>query len=110
MQSDRQLRNWYIKFNRLYFGNELPEHTVLIWEPVPKCDGVTCPVYEVSDGCFEIKVDPALKGEPCYWRIVLLHEMCHVAVWRRHPKHSHGPIFRKEVDRLYSIGAYRRLL
>jgi hypothetical protein len=51
-----------------------------------------------------------LKGEPCYWRIVLLHEMCHVAVWRRHPKHSHGPIFRKEVDRLYSIGAYRKLL
>lgn len=109
MQSDRQLRNWYIKFNNLYFHGELPEHTVLYWEPSPKNDAVCCPVYEVTDGCFEIKVDPALKGEPCYWKIVLLHEMVHVKLWKKHPKHQHGKLFETEKNRLYALGALKKL-
>jgi hypothetical protein len=110
MTSDRQLKNQFASFNRKYFGGLLPENTVLIYEPVPKCDGVTCPVFEVADGCFEIKIDPALKGSPCYWRIVLLHEMAHVAVWPRHPKHQHGKTFRDEISRLFAMGAYTKLL
>ena len=109
MVSDRQLRLAYAKFNRLYWNSELPADTVLIWEPVPKCDGVTCPVFEVRDGCFEIKMDPALKGEPCWWRIVLLHEMCHVAIWRRHPKHQHGKVFQEEKNRIYALGALKKI-
>jgi len=109
MTSDRQLRNWFIKYNKRYWASSLPENTVLYWEPVPQCDGVTCPVFEVSDGCFEIKIDPALKGQPCFWKLTLLHEMIHVAVWRKHPKHQHGPTFQREKDRLYALGALRKL-
>jgi hypothetical protein len=109
MQSDRQLRTWYAKYNKLYWDGLLPVDTVLFWEPIPKCDGVTCPVFEVRDGCFEIKLDPALKGEPCWWRIVLLHEMCHVAVWQRHPKHQHGKPFQEEKNRIYAMGALKKL-
>lgn len=109
MQSDKQLKHWYSKYNKLYFNSELPEHTILYWEPFPKCDGVTCPVFEVSDGCFEIKIDPALKGEPTFWKMVLLHEMIHVSVWRKHPKHQHGKVFEDEKDRLYALKALKSL-
>ena len=109
MQSDRQLKIAYNCYNRKYWNGELPD-AVIIWEPYPKCDGVTCPIFEVADGCFEIKVDPAYKGSPCYFRIVLLHEMCHVAIWRRHPKHKHGETFKNEVRRIFALGAYDKLL
>jgi hypothetical protein len=109
MQSDRQLRTAYAKYNRLFWNGELPLNTVLIWEPTAGNDAVCCPVYEVADGCFEIKIDPALKGEPCYWRIVLLHEMCHVALWRHHPKHNHGKVFKDEKHRIYALGALDKL-
>lgn len=109
MQSDRQLKRCYSDYNRKYFNSELPDNTVLIWEPTPQNDAVCCPVFEVVDGCFEIKIDPALKGEPHWWRIVLLHEMIHVAIWRKHPKHQHGKVFEDEKDRIYALGALKKL-
>ncbi len=109
MQSDRQLRLAYNRYNSRYWNGELPNNTVLYWEPTPKCDGVTCPIFEISDGCFEIKLDPALKGEPCWWKLVLLHEMIHVAIWKKHPKHQHGRVFEAEKDRLYALGALKKL-
>jgi hypothetical protein len=110
MQSDRHLLRLYNQYNNKYFNGELSEKIEIIWEPVPQCDGITCPVFEISDGIFSIKIDPALKGEPCYERIVLLHEMCHVSIWRQHPKHSHGKVFKDEVRRLFTLGAYDKLL
>lgn len=109
MQSDRQLKRAYTKYNRLFWNGELPDNTVLIWEPTAGTDAVCCPVYEVADNCFEIKIDPALKGIPCYWHLVLLHEMVHVAIWKKHPKHQHGPVFVNEKDRIYALGALRKL-
>jgi len=110
VQSDKRLRNCYLKFNRQYFNGELPDNTVLFWEPCSlDTAAVCCPVFEISDGCFEIKLDPALKGEKCYWRMVLLHEMIHVAVWKKHPKHQHGKTFEDEKNRIYALGALKKL-
>jgi hypothetical protein len=109
MQSDRQLRHWYAKFNRLYWNEGLPVNTVLYWEPSPGNDAITCPVFEVADGCFVIKLDPAIKGEPNFWKMVLLHEMVHVAIWQKHPKHEHGKVFINEKDRIYELGALKKL-
>jgi hypothetical protein len=109
MQSDRQLLRAYNQFNKLYWNGDLTDKVEIVWEPYPKCDGVTCPIWELSDGIFCIKIDPALKGEPCYWRLVLLHEMIHCAVWRRHPKHQHGKPFQEEKDRIYAMGALKKL-
>lgn len=108
MQSDRQLKNWFNKYNRQFFSGELPD-VVVFWEPAAGAHAVTCPVFEVADNVFEIKLDPALKGVPSFWKIVLLHEMCHVAIWRKHPKHQHGKVFQQEKDRVYALGALRHL-
>ncbi len=109
MQSDRQLKNWFLKYNRLFFNGELPESTNIHWEPSPGDHASTCPVYEVSDNVFEIKIDPALKGVIQFWKMTLIHEMIHVALWRKHPKHQHGKLFQAEKDRIYALGALKHL-
>jgi hypothetical protein len=108
MISDRQLKRWYEKYNTAFFGGELPNHTVLFWEPIPDA-GHTCPVYEVDHGQFLIKIDPSLKGVPCYFKITLIHEMVHVKLWAKHPRSLHGKLFQTEMKRLANDGAFRSL-
>lgn len=109
MQSDKQLKHWYAKYNKAFWGGELPEHTVIYWEPPPGAHASVCPVYEVDNGQFVLKLDPAIKGIPEFWRLMLLHEMCHLALWRKHPKHQHGRLFKEEQDRIYALGALRKI-
>ena len=109
MQSDLQLKRAFNQYNKKYFASSLPDNTILHWEPTPKCDGVICPIFEISDNCFIIKIDPAIKGEPCWWRLVLLHECIHLSLWKKHPKHQHGKVFQEEKNRIYSLGALRHL-
>lgn len=109
MQSDRQLKLWYMKYNKLYFNGQLPDSTVIYWCPSPGAHADTCPVFEVSDGVFEIKLDPAIQGNTKFWHQMLLHEMIHVALWPRHPKHQHGKLFQDEKARIYALGALKRL-
>jgi predicted SprT family Zn-dependent metalloprotease len=107
--SDRQLKHWYDKYNKLWFNNDLPSHTVLFWEPLPKDAGNTCPVYEVDHGQFLIKIDPSLKGVPCYFKITLLHEMTHLKLWPKYPRSKHGKVFQNEMQRLANDGAFKQL-
>jgi hypothetical protein len=109
VQSDLQLKRAFNQYNKKYFASSLPDNTILHWEPTPKCDGVICPIFEISDNCFIIKIDPAIKGEPCWWRLVLLHECIHLSLWKKHPKHQHGKAFQEEKNRIYSLGALRHL-
>jgi len=108
--SDRQLKHWMEKYDRLYFGGQLAGHIIVFWEPPPDAHGSTCPVYEVDQGQFVIKLDPATKGIDYAWKISLLHELCHVSLWTRHPKHQHGKLFKEERSRITALGAYDRLL
>jgi len=112
MQSARQLKNWYQNYNRKYWASALPEHTVLYWEPLPadKDDASTCPVYEVDRGQFVIKLDPIYKSQGTHWKINLLHEMIHLSLWVKHPKHMHGKLFKEEQARIFALGAYGGLL
>lgn len=107
--SDRQLKHWFDKYNAKHFGGQLPTDTLIYWEPPSDSYGETCPVYEVEDKKFLIKLDPALKGVPDYFKILLLHEMVHVKLWPKHPKHQHGQIFQEEMKRLAIEGAFRTL-
>jgi hypothetical protein len=109
MQSDRRLLLWYNVYNKKYFGDELTRKIELIWEPVPLCDGEACPIWELADGIFLVKIDPAHKGNLNYARLVLLHEMCHLAIWQKHTRHQHGPLFRNEQNRIYALGALRKI-
>jgi hypothetical protein len=110
MQSDRQLKNWFAKYNRKYWGGRLAEHTVLYWEPLSADAASTCPVYEVDRGQFLIKLDPYVRGLGKFWKVNLLHEMVHLALWEKHPRHQHGKLFRDEQARIYMLGAYKDLL
>jgi hypothetical protein len=109
MQSDKQLKRWFARYNKLYFQDSLPPDTEIWWEPLSTADGVTCPVYEVSAGHFSIRLDPGIKGFTAYWRSTLLHEMVHVALWPRHPKHQHGKVFNDRMLKLAQDGAFKKL-
>ncbi len=109
MVSDRQLKHWYDKYNAKWFGGELPSHTALLWEPLVQADGETCNVYEVDHGQFMIKLDPSTKGFPKMWKLTLFHELCHLALWPKHPKSQHGKPFQQEMQRLANAGAFRNL-
>ncbi len=109
MVSDKQLAHWYARYNRDWFGGELPLDTIIWWEPPPGAQGITCPVYEVMDGKFEILMDQALKGVPDYWKLLLLHEMAHVKLWPTHSRHQHGRVFQEEMQRLALAGAMKGL-
>lgn len=106
--SDRQLKHWFDKFNTRWFEGKLPS-TIIFWEPPSDSFGVTCPVFEVNDKVFEIKLDPSLKGVPDYWKLLLLHEMAHIKLWPKHPKHQHGKAFQDEMKRLANEGAFKSL-
>ena len=108
-RGDLRLRRWYIKFNKAYFNGELPEDTIVFWQPTHDASAVTCPVFEVADGKFQITIGPEVMGFGCYWKMLLLHEMTHVKLWRTHPKHQHGKQFQAEMLRLVQAGAFRRL-
>lgn len=110
MTSDKQLKLWYAKFNRLYFNGELPTDTILYWNPGNDAAAITCPVFEVADGKFEITIDPMYSGMVKWWKVLLLHEMIHVRLWPKHPKHNHGKLFEDEKARIFALGAYKKLL
>lgn len=108
MTSDRQLKHWFDKYNREWFNGEVPE-TIIYWEPPADAHAESCPVFEVADGKFEIKMDPANRGIPFYWKILLLHEMVHIKLWARYPKHQHGRVFQEEMLNLAQAGAFKKL-
>jgi hypothetical protein len=60
MVNDRQLAYWFGKYNRLYFGEQLPK-TQVYWEPPPSSYGNTCRVEETPNQ-FIIRLDPATNG------------------------------------------------
>lgn len=106
MNSDRQLKLAYAKYNKLYFNSELPETVTLLWEPTP---GNHAETHEVAGGVYVIRIDPALKGVVAFWRLVLLHELIHVYLWKTNPNHQHGKVFEQEKDRIYQMGALKKL-
>src|SRR6266704_3601735 len=109
MVSDRQLKHWYDRYNREWFSSNLPLSTVILWEPLVQADGETCNVFEVDHGQFMVKLDPSIKGFPKVWKITLLHALCHLALWPKHPRSQHGKLFQDEMKRLANENAFRNL-
>lgn len=96
--SHLSLRRWFNYYNRQYFGGRLPLDTVLRWEPTGVNDAHMLPGV--------IQMDPAVKLFPRYMRILLLHEMAHLAC----PRCGHGKKYHAEIQRLWDLGAFRPLL
>lgn len=101
--SDPSLRRCFHRFNRLYFGGRLPENTILFFEA---CEGHLGLCEPLDDEEWLIRIDPALRFSDRLWKVTLLHELAHLHTGIT----NHGRKFLAEIDRLYSIGAFRKLL
>jgi hypothetical protein len=97
-KSDRQLKLWYGKFNRLYFEGKLPDASVW-WEPTHSAYA-DC---NFIDGKFVIRMNPAICAWTSMAKWTLLHEMVHVKL---HPYDKHGKKFHNEMMRLAERGAF----
>lgn len=98
MASHLSLRRMFNYLNRKYFNNEVPATTSVMWAPLDTANA------DYSDGV--IRVDVRITHSPKLVETVMLHEMIHA----HNPRLTHGKKFQAEVDRLYSLGAYRKLL
>jgi hypothetical protein len=97
--NDRQLVRWYAKYNRLYFGGNLPEN-ILIWYEVPAGAYGDC---QIVDGVWRIRINPSLAGWPAIAKWTLIHEQAHIKL---HPYVQHGKKFHTEMLRLAEAGAF----
>jgi hypothetical protein len=108
MTSDKSLKRLYNRMNHAYFGSQLPD--VVVWyEPCHDAFGITLEIEDPEAGERElgIKIDPQIAFSWKLTKAQMLHEMAHVATWNRRAKH-HSRVFWAEMDRLWSIGAFRK--
>lgn len=103
MLSDKQLRRWYREYNQRWFSGELPESIDILYAPITGClgDVIDCPAED-----FIIRINPQCAFDTRMVRMILLHEMAHVAVW---PYAWHGGKFQDEMQRLAALGAFKGL-
>jgi hypothetical protein len=107
MTSDPELAKAYRRYNRIWFRNRLPslDRVVLYWDSIPGLDGECSD--DIIPGKWVIRIQTAFAGWSNQWRIVLAHELAHLANW---PYEKHGPKFDAEIQRLTKFKSYRKLL
>ena len=102
--SDNQLRRLFLEFNRLYWNDSLPHDTEIVLVPLKgKIVGLCA---KQTDGSFIITLCPSITGFPRYTKLILIHEMCHIATWESKGD-SHGKAWKKEVLRVLTAGAVK---
>jgi hypothetical protein len=104
--SDAMLRRLYLQFNRRYWAGALPADTQVLWMPLA-ADRVA-ETGRSSDGRFVIHLSPSVAGFRRFFKLLLLHEMAHIALWDRRIA-FHGKAWRDEMLRVLSAGAARWL-
>jgi hypothetical protein len=97
--TNKQLRGWYTKYNKLYFGGQLPKIYVR-FAKMPK-DTFGFSTY-IGDWV-GIELNRTYKHWLKFSRCVLLHEMVHISLPK---KIMHGPRFEKGMQRLAKLGAF----
>lgn len=100
--SHLQLRRLYCRLNRRYFASKLPNIPV-IWAPCDDAHGVV--TFSGNDP-IKLEMDTTLMDTTRVTEIVMLHEMCHIKLCSI----EHGKVFKQEIRRLVSLGAYDKLL
>lgn len=95
----------YRRLNKLYFDSELPDIEI-VWEPQPG-DGANGMTHTYNAEAHRLCIDPSLRGNNKFIKIIMCHEMCHV----KNPKSRHGKgKFDEEIQRLCTFASYRKLL
>lgn len=112
------LKKEYDYYNKLYFGNKLPQDMVVEWSSniVDGTSGgchphgvLPCAQPYCQRGCKSsfIRISPILSMMECQSLCTLLHEMVHIKslVGSRHLAY-HGKIWQTEMRRLVRAGAF----
>jgi hypothetical protein len=100
--TEKAMREWYTVFNNQYFKNKLPPSLPIKFHRLKNQLGVT---LFIDDHPLCINLDSRLKtGDFSRTIMTLLHEMCHVAIYRGHKEH--GPKFQSRMLKLAQQGAF----
>lgn len=102
------LRTWFKQFNADYFGDELPVPRLALSKARTRLGTMSCKrrlrvcVVEYSD--FTIRISTYYDCTEREYQETLLHEMIHyyITYKRIRDKSSHGPVFRRMMERLNS--------
>ena len=94
----------FLGFNRRFWDGALPTDTQVLWMPLPN-DRVA-ETERLEGGRFVIRLSPSIAGFPRYYRLILIHEMCHVHLWGRRIA-WHGKVWKGELLRVLAAGAAR---
>jgi len=109
---DEELEALYRHYNRKYFANKLPKHTLVGW--ASRMSGPTT----IAEAICMIGMDPAIRirrkisDNNSLVRMSMLHEMVHIKLHYLTPgghKVEHGPRFQAEMLRLAKKGAFAKL-
>lgn len=101
--SHTKLRRAFLKYNELYFDNKLPLDTDVLFRPL---DGkhACCDFTDRENHIIEVDTMRAICRT--LWKQALLHEMAHISSGDC----THGRRWQAEIDRLYTVGAFKGLL
>ena len=97
-------RKLYNIFNKICFNGRLPNDTEILWnDDLPKIAGFCLPgITDTNQRSFSIHLSEILVNTPERTRDVLIHEMCHGAVWWKYGEVNppHGDRWRRCVKRV----------
>ena len=94
------LEKTYQRFNRKYFGSNLPDLSLvdLRWDTIKDMG------YEYGG---EIVLNVRYKHRESIWKLTLLHEMVHLSLPKT--RSDHGKEFQRGMLRLAKLGAFSRI-
>lgn len=120
---DSDLLWTFKKYRRIYYvkyGLPMPADVEVSfcdfadWRPVVDEDAIPEACATSADGQYQINIKPYLAHLYSATKAALLHEMAHISIDLRpnfdRRRRGHGKTFDDEIDRLYSLGAYRKIL
>ena len=107
----RKLKRAFLSFNRRYFNGRLPKETEVKYSKkiFRKHHFLGHAIY-LKNALSLIRIAKELKRTPTIAQLVLLHEMCHIALMQQGRfLENHGTRFQKLMLKLAKKGAFKDL-
>ena len=104
-KSTPELKRWYRKLNRLYFGGELPDNVIVRWDSSEPDVACTEKRDKEDPTAYVITFNPKKNPTKSILLSAMLHECVHVATAF---KDNHGEAFHKWHKKLVNRGAFRK--
>jgi hypothetical protein len=106
--NDKWLRASFRMYNRRYWHDVLPADLLVgFCKTNDSWSGITH--FDENGQPYEVLIDSGLTKYPRYARLVLLHELAHVAVGNKERAY-HGKLWKQERKRLLEAGAFTQLI